>query len=189
MTVEALRHPTLTLEEYLAVEEASDIRHEYVGGVTHALAGTSKRHNRITLNIARQLMDAAAGGPCRVYSIDVKLRAEGDVIYYPDVMVSCGPEGTDPLIEDAPCLVVEVASPSTSIIDQREKLLAYKRIPTIEAYLIVEQDRRRVHRFWRDRDGIWSDDEVSGSGGVSVPCPRTTLRLDDIYAGTETPAG
>lgn len=189
MTVEALRHPTLTPEEYLVSEEASDVRHEYVGGVIYALAGTSKRHNLITANVAKQLMDAAAGGPCRVYMIDVKLRTDAEVIYYPDVMVACGPDSGDPMIEDAPCLVVEVASPSTSVIDQREKLVAYKRVPTIEAYLIVEQDRRRVHRFWRDREGTWSDDEVSGSGEVPVPCPPTTLRLDAIYAGTETPLG
>lgn len=187
MTLEAVRHPTLTVEEYLALEEASDVRHEYVAGVVYALAGTSKRHNRITLNIARLLMEAAEARACRVYMIDVKLRTDKDVIYYPDVMVACGPESADPLIEDAPCLVVEVASPSTTIVDQREKLVAYKRVPTVEAYLIVEQDRRRVHRFWRDASGVWSDDEVVGHGDVPIPCPPTTLRLDEIYAGTEAP--
>lgn len=106
------------------------------------------------------------------------IQTHSDHFYYPDVMVACGPESADPLVEDGPCLVVEVASPSTTIIDQREKLVAYKRVPTVEAYLIVEQDRRRVHRFWRDADGVWSDDEVSGHGDVPLPCPRTTLRRD-----------
>jgi Uma2 family endonuclease len=89
------------------------------------------------------------------------------------------------LVEDAPCLVVEVASPSTAVIDRREKLVAYKRIPTLEAYVIVEQDERRVQRHWRDDQGVWWDAEVSGQGQVPFPCPETTPTLDEIYAGVE----
>lgn len=179
----AVRHQTLTVEEYLNLEAAASVRHEYVAGVMYVLAGASKRHNRIALNIARLLSDAAGEGPCRVYMSDVKLRAAEDVYYYPDVMVACGPEGEDSLVEDAPCLVVEVASPSTVMIDRREKLVAYKRMPTLEAYVIVEQDDRRVQRHWRDEEGVWWDAEVSGEGQVPLPCPETTLTLDDIYAG------
>ena len=80
------------------------------------------------------LLAAPRGGPCRVYTEPIKLRVE-DVIYYPGVMVACGPEGEDedPLIEEAPCLVVEVASPSTESIDRREKMLAYRSIPSLRA--------------------------------------------------------
>jgi Uma2 family endonuclease len=92
-----------------------------------------------------------------VYSESVKLRVADDVIYYPDVMVACGPEGDDPLVEDDLCLVVEVVSRSTETTDRREKLAAYKRMPGLEAYLIFSQN--------------------------PVPCPETELSLAQIYEG------
>jgi Uma2 family endonuclease len=184
-----VRHQTVTVEEYREIEAASPVRQEYVAGVMHALPEVSKRHNRIAGNIAWLLGAAAAGGPCRVYMSDVKLRAAEDVFYYPDVMVACGPEGEDPYVEDAPCLVVEIASPSTAVIDRREKLVVYKRIPTLDAYVIVEQDERRVQRHWRDEQGVWWEAEVSGQGRVPIPCPEVTLTLHEIYAGVGPPAG
>jgi Uma2 family endonuclease len=184
MSTGAARRPTLTVSDYLALEQESSVRHEYVAGVLYALAGASKRHNLIAGNLFRLLANAALGGPCRVYMSDVKLRAAADLFYYPDLMVVCGEEG-DPLVEDAPCLVVEVSSPSTAAVDRREKLAAYKRIPSVEAYAVVDQDRRRVQRYWRDEEGVWWDAEVSGDGRVPLPCPAVTLGLDEIYAGIE----
>ena len=185
MSESALRHRTLTAADYLALEADGSVRHEYVGGLMHPRAESSKRHNLIAGNVARLLSDAAGDGPCRGYMSDVKLRVGEDVYYYPDVMVACGPEGKDAFVEEAPCLVVEVVSPSTAVIDRREKLVAYKRIPTLEAYVIVEQDARRVQRHWRDEQGVWWDAEVSGQGRVPLPCPETTLTLDEIYAGID----
>ena len=146
-------HHPLTIEEYLKLEESATVRHEYVGGEIFAMVGATKRHNRIIGNIYGRLWGAARGGPCRVYSESVKLRVADDVIYYPDVMVACGPEGDDPLIEDDPCLVVEVVSPSTETTDRREKLAAYKRMPGLRAYLIVSQDRMWIERHFRAENG------------------------------------
>ena len=118
-------YDSLTIDEYLALDESGTVRHEYVGGEIVAMVGATKRHNRIIGNLSGRLWGAARGDPCRVYSESVKLRVADDVIYYPDVMVACGPEGADPLIEDDPCIVVEVVSPSTETTDRREKLAAY----------------------------------------------------------------
>ena len=165
------------------MEETATVRHEYVGGTIHAMVGATKRHNQIGLNIASRLLGAARGGPCRVYASDVKLRAAEDTVYYPDVMVACEPED-DPLVENYPCLVVEVALPSTESIDRREKMLAYRKIPTLRAYLIVAQDERRVERHWRDESGEWLQGEAVGEEGfVPVPCPETKLTLAEIYEG------
>ena len=187
MTESVTQHPSVTAADYLEIEAASSVRHEYVAGVLRAVPEVSKRHNRIAGNIARLLFDAGLGGPCRVYISQVKLRADDNVYYYPDVMVACGPEGADPYVEDAPCLVVEVASPSTAVIDRREKLVVYKRIPTLEAYVIVEQNDRRVQRHWRDDQGIWREAEVSGQGRVPIPRTEVTLTLDEIFAGVAPP--
>lgn len=173
-----------SVEEYLRVEESADVRHEYVGGGMHALAGASKRHNRIALNVGRALDEAAASGTCRVYVSDVKLKAADDVYYYPDVMVACGPEGADPFVEDAPCVLVEVTSPTTEAIDRREKLLVYRRIETLRAYLIVDQATRRVDLHQLDGDGAWRHERIGGGGAVDIPCPAIELRLETIYERT-----
>lgn len=167
------------------MEETAMVRHEYVGGVIYAMVSATKRHNSIIGNIFAHLWSVARGGPCRVYSSDVKLRAAEDTIYYPDIMVACGPEGDDPLIEDAPCLVVEVTSPSTESIDRREKMLAYRRMPSLQAYLIAAQESRRVERYWRDAAGEWRQGEAVGEGSrVPTPCPGPTeLTLAEIYEG------
>ena len=164
------------------MEETATVRHEYVGGMIYARVGTTKRHNQIGLNIASRLLGTARGGPCRVYASDVKLRVADDAIYYPDVMVTCEPE-EDPLVESYPCLVVEVASPFTESIDRREKMLAYRKIPTLQAYLIVAQDERRVERFWRNESGEWRQGEAVGEGFVPIPCPESGLPLAEIYEG------
>lgn len=183
MAERATSHRLPTVEEYLEMEEAATVRHEYVAGIIYTMVDATKRHNRIIGNIFARLWDAARGGDCRVYTESVKLRAEKDKIYYPDVMVACGPEGDDPLIEDAPCLVIEVASPSTEQIDRREKMAAYRKIPTLKAYLIVAQDRRWIERHWLGDDGEWRQGGLADEGSIPVPCPETRLSLDDVYEG------
>jgi Uma2 family endonuclease len=177
------QHDSLTVEEYLKLEESATVRHEYVGGEIFAMVGATKRHNRIIVNITARLWGAARGGDCRVYSEGVKLRVAEDVIYYPDVMVACGPEGDDPLVEDDPCLVVEVTSPGTETTDRREKLAAYKRMPGLRAYLIAAQDRSWVERHFRVEDGPWRRADLVDEGHFLVPCPETTLTLAEIYEG------
>lgn len=175
----------LTVEEYLAFEETSAVKHEYVGGRLFAMTGTTKRHNRIVFNIARKLDDAAEGSTCEVYFEAIKLRVAGDVFYYPDVMVTCEPDD-DPLIEDRPCIVVEVLSPSTEMNDRREKLLAYRSLPSLRAYLIVSQERRRVERHFLADDGTWSREDHVGEESIPVPCPPgASLTLDDVYRRIE----
>jgi Uma2 family endonuclease len=185
MAESAKPHRPLSVEEYLKLEETASVKHEYVGGEIHALAGASRRHNRIVSNISGLLWSAARGGPCRVYSSDMKLQVADDIFYYPDVMVACGPEPEDPYVEHDPCLVVEVASPSTESIDRREKLAAYKRMSGLKAYLIVHQERARVERHWRDEEGQWWQADLVGDGAVPVPCPETRLSVAEIYEGLE----
>jgi Uma2 family endonuclease len=176
-------HDSLTVEEYMKLEASATVRHEYVAGEIFAMVGATKRHNRIIGNIFGSLWEASRGGPCRVYSESVKLRVADDVIYYPDMMVACGPEGDDPLVEDNPCLVVEVASPSSETTDRREKLAAYKRMPGLEAYLIVLQERMWVERHFRDEDHMWRRADLVEEGRSPVPCPETSLTVAEISEG------
>jgi Uma2 family endonuclease len=180
----------MTVEEYFDFEEGSPIRHEYVEGEVYAMSGVTRRHNDIAGNIYIRLRTAARGSQCRVQMSDVKLRM-GRVIYYPDVMVACGPEPRDERIEDAPCLVVEVLSPSTEKIDRREKLMIYKRLRSLGAYLIVDQEQRRVDRYWRERGGEWRREAIDEQGTIPNPCEPLggiSLTLDEIYEGVRLPS-
>lgn len=177
----------MTLEEYLEFENKSVIRHEYVAGEVFAMAGASTRHNLIISNFVRGLHPAAKKRGCRVFFIDVKLRAGPDRIYYPDLLVACGRAAEVELIVDAPSVVVEVTSPGTRATDRREKLDAYQRLPSLRHYLIVEQRRRLVIAYSRDEAGEWIRDEIAGTGDVYIETLDLTLTLDDIYDDVPLP--
>ena len=180
-----LSFPTMSVEEYLACERNGDVRHEYVNGYTYALAGASQRHSRISLNIAVHLWGLAQGKPCRVHQSDMKLRikAEGSLFYYPDVMVVCDKPEPDPFFETEPCVLVEVLSPSTKSTDLREKLTAYKGLPSVQTYLIVEAERLVVRRFWKETNGHWQQEDLTGDGDIALPCLDGVLTLPQIYRG------
>jgi Uma2 family endonuclease len=178
----------MTVAEFLRFEELSEIRHEYVAGELYAMSGVTRRHNRISMNVAVSLRAACGDGPCETLAIDVMLRVADDTIYYPDVMVACdGGDEASRVVTDA-CLVVEVTSPSTRRTDRREKLAAYRRCPSVQAYLVVEQGERLVERHWRDGAGAWQHETLT-SGAIPIPCPSTALSIDEIYRGVSFDEG
>lgn len=163
------------------------VRHEFVSGRVYAMAGTTIRHNLVTINIRNRLAELASGTSCRAYVIDVKVRTAGDRIYYPDVVVVCTAHEQDAVMIDSPCLIVEVASPATRRTDRGEKLAAYLQTESLRGYLVVEQHRRHVTAY--ERDGTsWRRDEIMTSGTIRLPCLDGELSLDDVYAGVELPA-
>lgn len=177
-----------TIEEYFAFEDASPTRHEYVHGQVHAMSGVTRQHSRLTMNIAGRFWVVARGGPCRVHRGDVKLRLD-DIIYYPDVMLACGPEPSDTRVEDAPSVVFEVLSPSTERVDRGEKLIMYRQAPSLVMYVIVDQERRWVERHWRDARGEWRHEVLTEAGQkLTVLRPALTLTLHEIYEGVELPS-
>jgi len=171
----------LSLDEYLDFEGRSDVRHEYVEGELFAFAGASRRHSLIVTNLVIRLGLAARGGACEVHSNDVKLQATERIVYYPDVMVVCDPDDSDELIVTRPCLVIEVVSPSSQMIDNREKLFVYRQIDSLETYLIVDQTQRRVMHHWRTGDGDWRRAERTGDAVIAIPCLSIDLSLEQIY--------
>jgi Uma2 family endonuclease len=178
----------MTLEEYLTFERRSEGRHEYVAGFVYAMSGASKRHNRIVARLLMRALAAEGASGCRAYAESVAL-ALGDRVYYPDLMVTCGPPSADEYLEHHPSILVEVLSESTYHVDRREKLIAYREIESLHTYLIVAQDERYVHHHWRDADGRWHYDVLLEQGEVPLSSLGIVLTLDDIYDGIElTPA-
>ena len=184
----AREHPAqMTVEEFLAFERTSPVRHEYVGGEVFAMSGVTTRHNLINFNVARLLHSAARRRGCRVFIAEVMLRAAHDRFYYPDAIVACGRAAEVERIVEEPAVVVEVTSPSSRATDRREKLEAYQRMPSLRSYMIVEQRRRHVLVYTRGDDGRWCRDEISGAGDVSIPALGAHLSLDEIYDDVPLP--
>jgi Uma2 family endonuclease len=137
----------MTWEEYLAFEEHSPLRHEYVNGTIYAMSGASLAHNQIAQGLVEAFRSYLRGGPCRPFFLDAKLeiRAGRDkIMYYPDAMVSCRPEDRTDKVVRNPKLVVEILSKSTQHIDRREKAMTYQRVEAIEEYVLIAQNQPRV---------------------------------------------
>lgn len=187
----AQQSPTVFVD-YLAMEEASALRHEYVGGYVHAMTGGSMRHNRIAGNIYSALLQRTAGSGCQAFINDMKLHVRAaDSVYYPDVFVHCGSglAGDLRVVDDA-TLIVEVSSPSTAGTDRREKLIAYRLLPSLRSYWVVSQDERRVDVHQQSDTGQWTltvlsdDDDALHAQGV----PGAALCLAELYVGTDLAA-
>lgn len=178
----------VSLADYFAGEERSNVRHEYLGGELHAMVGGTLRHNDIGGNLYALWRERTRGTPCRVFHADTKLHVRADdLVYYPDVMVICGAT-LDPsahVVDDA-TLLVEVTSDSTASTDRREKLLADRKLPGLRAYWIVSQTEQRVEVHERAADGTWPT--TAYGRGESIPVAwldGATFALADFYAATD----
>ncbi len=170
----------LTLEQYLEFEAKSPVRHEFVDGFMFAMAGASDAHNLIAGNIFALLRNAARGTACRVYQSDMKLLAGGRM-YYPDLLLTCDPDDVGRDTKERPCLVVEVLSNSTEAIDRGEKLERFKRLPNLQLYVLVNQDRRFVTFYRRKPDGTWQFDDIETEGSLEFPCLSLMVSLEQMY--------
>ena len=116
----------------------------------------------------------------------MKLRlniADKTVFYYPDLLLSCAPDDRQPYFRSRPCLIVEVLSDSTERIDRREKLLAYQTLPSLQEYVLVAQNARRVEVYRRTND--WKA-EYFDAGEIRLDCLESSVSVDAIYADVES---
>lgn len=176
----------LSVEDYLAGEEGSDIRHEYINGEIHAMSGASIRHNTIAGNLFSAIHSHLSDGPCQVFISETKVRlriADEDIFYYPDLLIACDPSDTATYFREHPVIVVEVLSPSTERIDRREKLLAYKTIPSLEMYVMIDQEAASITLLRRSNN--WIPEHLTGPDqSLDLEPIKLTVKLGSIYART-----
>jgi len=189
MSTQTANSPLISVEDYLAGEEIAEVKHEYVAGRVFAMTGTSVRHNRICGNLFALWHNAVRGGNWEVFIADIKVHCflgRNDLFYYPDLMVCCDPSETATHYREHPCLLVEVLSETTRGNDLREKLMAYTRIDSLQAYLVLEQDRPEAILFRRDDQ--WTAEVFKDlNDRLELPCgDALAVTLQDIYAGFET---
>lgn len=173
---------TFTLEEYLALEETSSERHEYVAGRIYAMSLPLRAHKLISGNIFAHLHAHLRGKPCRPYMHDtqVQIRARGDdYVYYPDILVTCG-QTREANGEDR--IVMEVMSRSTERIDRREKASTYRELPSIQEIVLLSQKAMHVILYRRADD--WAPVVLDSlEQALELKSIDFALSLQQIYEG------
>jgi Uma2 family endonuclease len=128
-----------SVEDYLKWELTSEVKHELIDGQVYAMAGTSANHERISVNVLSEFRHHLKNSPCEPFGSDMKLRIHSN-FFYPDVMVDCSFDNSEPYFTTTPIIIVEVLSKTTHKIDKTIKLMAYINIPSLKEYVIIEQD-------------------------------------------------
>lgn len=177
----------MSVEQYLAAEERSQERHEYVAGEVYAMVGASRHHNKIAGNLFVALATKLRDKPCDVFMSDMKLRVEkASSFFYPDLFVSCGdtrPQGNAPYATDAQ-VVIEVLSESTSHHDHTDKLNAYRKLGSLKEYVLVSQERRFVEVYRRSEVG-WSHTTLEGNDMLRLESLNFEILLAALYHDTD----
>ncbi len=187
----ALQRNLISIEDYLAGELLSPIKHEYLNGAVHAMAGARIVHNDIGGNVFASLHTRLRGKRCRPYNSDTKIRMHlpnGVRFYYPDVSVVCGSNPPESSFQDNPTVIFEVMSRSTRRIDAGEKKDAYLTIPSLKVYVLVEQESASMVVYRRGEQGFVRE-VIEGMDAV-LPLDEigTQLPLAEVYEGvTFTP--
>ena len=164
--------PTLSVAEYLELEENSTVKHEYLDGYVYAMAGGSVDHGAIAVNVIAALRPLLRGGPYRVYNSDVKVRLSPRRFVYPDVSVSG--DRRDPADGRAhfishPRLIVEVLSPKTAAYDQGDKFGMYRALTSLDTYVLVATESAGIEVWTRSDDGSWRSAAFGPSDEVDFP--------------------
>ncbi len=193
MSTAEKRH--VTPAEYLAIEVASEQRHEFFDGEMFAMSGGSYWHNLVKDNLAHAIRNRLGTRQCTVLTSDQRVKVNATGLYtYPDCVVFCGP----PAFEDGvhysatnPLVLAEVLSESTERYDRGAKFRHYRQLPSLEEYLLLAQDRVSVERYRRQSasvDSAWTLTAVADAGGtVEIESLGISVPVAEIYANVEFP--
>lgn len=185
----------LTPAEYLALEVASQGRHEFHAGEMFAMSGGSYWHNLVKDNLAHAVRNRLAGRGCTVLTSNQRVKVDATGLYtYPDVVVFCG----KPVFEDGihysavnPLVLAEVLSDSTEKYDRGVKFGHYRQLPSVQEFLVLAQDRVSVERYRRQTagdPGSWLLTAVSDPAGtVDFESLGIAVPVAEIYASVEFP--
>lgn len=183
--------PRVSYAEYLAAEEKSTVKHEWLDGVVYDLeaqrmAGGTPERAALTAAVTAMLVVQLHGKPCRVFSSDLRVRiAATGLSTYADAAVVCTKletSGEDKNAVTNPVLVVEVLSDSTEAYDRGEKFAHYRRIPALQEYVLVSQHEPRIEVWHRNERGRWELAQEAGPGEVATLASiGGGLAVDEVY--------
>lgn len=168
----------MSVEDYLEAEKITEVKHELIDGQLYAMTGTSVNHGRVVQNLSRILGNYLLDRPCEPFVNDIKVRVK-DNFYYPDLLVTCDGDDPDDYYRNAPIILVEVLSKSTRRHDKSHKRMIYQTIPSLEEYLLIEQDFVEVE-VCRRKDG-WQCRNYFLGDSFTLDSVDITLDVAELY--------
>lgn len=178
--------PYYSPQEYLELEVNSEIRHEYINGLIIPMTGGTPNHNQLAGNFYAMLNFALKRQPYQVFVTDQRLWIPSRKIHtYPDIMVVKTPleyqEGrTDTLVN--PVMIAEVLSKSTKGYDRDEKFAAYRTIPTLQEYILIDQYTIHIEQYFKTDNNQWIFSEFTdGNINLNLASISCQMTLSDIY--------
>ncbi|MFO5526512.1 MAG: Uma2 family endonuclease [Cuspidothrix sp.] len=147
----------MTPQEFLEWEELQEIKYEYLDGEVFAMTGGTIPHSAIALNLASALKSHLRGSQCFALMSDAKVGiSEKGYFFYPDVVLSCHPQDKQAIkFFQFPCLIVEVLSPSTEGYDRGKKFEQYRKISTLQEYVLIDSQKIGLDCFRLNDRGFW----------------------------------
>lgn len=177
-----------SVEEYLEMERASNVKHEFYQGEIFAMSGASFPHNRIQMNFTRRTGNFLEGKGCDVFGSDLRVHIPSNGLFtYPDALIVCGEpqlvqDGLDSLLN--PSVIVEVLSKSTQNYDRGDKFALYRAIPSLKEYILIASEFLGVEHFAKQENGTWLLKEYKSIDDV-LPMKTVDfmLPLSELYSG------
>jgi Uma2 family endonuclease len=177
----ALRKP-MTLAEFLEWEERQPLRYEFDGAGPVGMTGGTVAHSIIQGNLAIAIGGRLRGNPCRFYGSDLKFQVAEGHIRYPDGMVLCSPADRTATVVHDPVVVFEVLSSSTARSDRIVKAREYQATPSVQRYVMLEQDGVNATVYARS-GGTWTHEILVADSILSLPEIKVELPLAELYEG------
>ena len=177
----ALAQQKLTLEEFLAWENQQPTRNEFHRGEVFAMVGGRRQHGRVISNLVRRLGNLLDSSACQVFSESMKVQIGDETILYPDVFVTGDKADlSTEMIFRSPTLVVEVLSPSTQAYNRSQKFALYRRLASLQEYILIDPETRRVEGFRRNAADQWvlydmSQDEAMACASIACSVPMAQI--------------
>lgn len=182
-----MRQPThrFTREQYLELERASNVKHEFYAGEIYAMSGGTRAHSLLAMALGAQLTHKLKGRRCEVYNSDLRVGvAATGLITYPDVSVACGEPRFDPkdtLIN--PVLLIEVLSDSTETYDRGFKFEQFQQIPSLREYVLVSKHEALIEIFRRGDRDQWMRFEARPGAVARLESVGVELDAAAVYEG------
>jgi Uma2 family endonuclease len=174
-----------TYSDYVALEQQSPTKHEFLDGEIYAMAGGTEEHSALAAEALR-LGNAVGDRPGRVHTSDLRIYVEAvGLATFADGAVIGGPfqqhEPSPKATALNPTVLLEVTSDSSEEYDNTAKLEYYRTIATLREYIIVSHRERRITVHSRRDDGEWTTRVAITGGRVSVESIGAELIVSEIY--------
>ena len=173
-------------EEYLELEVNSEIRHEYINGLIIPMTGGTPNHNQLALNFSGTLNYLLKRQPYQVFVTDQRLWIPTRKIHtYPDIMVVKTPLEYEQGRKDTlvnPVMIAEVLSKSTKSYDRDEKFAAYRTIPSLQEYILIDQYTMHIEQYFKTDNNKWIFSEFTDADvSLNLASISCQIMLSDIY--------